>query len=92
MSLLYGHEPVLLGEGVELFAIPVPATLAGKPLRDTGIGSQTGMSVIGVQTGDDLIPQLTAETVLPHRGELLMLGSMDQRRTFAQTFEQPNGS
>ena len=33
MSLLRGYPPVLLGEGVELFSVPVPASLAGRLLR-----------------------------------------------------------
>ena len=87
MSLLHGHEPVLLGEGVELFAIRVPASLAGKTLGQSGIGSRTGMSVLALQQGDQLVTPLTVETSLDAGSELLMLGSLDQRRTFAEAFE-----
>jgi voltage-gated potassium channel len=87
MSLLRGHEPVLLGEGVELFAIPMPPTLAGRPLRESGIGSRTGMSVVALRKDDELTTQLTVETVLPGDAELVMLGSREQRRTFAEAFE-----
>jgi voltage-gated potassium channel len=91
MSLLRGHDLVLLGEGVELFSIPVPRSLAGRPLRDTGIGSRTGMSVIGLQEAGQLVTQFTAETVLSHGAELLLLGSLEQRRSFADYFEaRPN--
>ena len=87
MSLLDGHEPVLLGEGVRLFTVGVPATLAGRPLRDSGIGSQTGMSVIAVRRGEEYISTLTGETILPPDGELLMLGSLHQRRSFGAAFD-----
>jgi hypothetical protein len=46
LSILRGHDLVLLGEGVELFSIPVPASLADRPLRESGIGSKTGLSVV----------------------------------------------
>ena len=36
MSLLHGYPPVLLGEGVELFSVPVPASLAGTPAQRLG--------------------------------------------------------
>jgi Trk K+ transport system NAD-binding subunit len=91
MSLLHKHEPVLLGEGVELFAIPVPPSLAGRPLRDTNIGARTGMSVVALQQDQQLTPQLTVETILPAGAELLMLGSIDQRRVFAEAFEEHDG-
>jgi Trk K+ transport system NAD-binding subunit len=87
MSLLHGHEPVLVGEGVELYAIPVPESLADRPLRESGIGSRTGLSVVALRTGENLEVQLTAETILGSGAELLVLGSRDQRRTFAEAFE-----
>lgn len=87
MSLLRGHEPVLVGEGVELFTIPVPASLAGKPLRESGIGSRTGLSVVALQLKAQLLTQLTAETILEADAQLLMLGSREQRRTFSEAFD-----
>jgi hypothetical protein len=33
---------VILGEGVDLFILPVPRSLAGRTLKDTGIGSRSG--------------------------------------------------
>ena len=87
ISLLDGHDPVLLGEGVRLFTVGVPRSLAGRPLRDSGIGSRTGMSVIGIQQGGQYISTLTAESILPPDGELLLLGSLHQRRTFGEAFD-----
>jgi Trk K+ transport system NAD-binding subunit len=91
MSLLHEHEPVLLGEGVELFAVPVPRSLTGKPLRDTNIGARTGMSVVALQQGEHLTAQLTVETILPAGADLLLLGSLEQRRAFAEAFEGVGG-
>jgi Trk K+ transport system NAD-binding subunit len=86
MSLLRGRPPVLLGEGVELFAVPVPPGLTGRPLKDSGIGSRTGLSVVALQRGEELIAPLTSETVLPGGAQLLMLGSPEQRAAFAEAF------
>jgi K+/H+ antiporter YhaU regulatory subunit KhtT len=88
MSLLEGHPPVLLGEGVELFSIEVPDALAGRLLRDSEIGSRTGMSVVALEHEGRLITELVADTVLPKGGELLMLGSLEQRRSFAAEFDE----
>ena len=89
MAVLRGHPPVLLGEGVELFFVPVPGSLAGKPLRDTGIGSRTGLSVVALRQGEALNGTLTSETVLPAGAELLLLGSQGQRDTFEKLYESP---
>jgi voltage-gated potassium channel len=87
MSLLRGHELVLLGEGVELFSVPVPPFLAGRLLRESGIGSRTGLSVVALQRGAELSTQLTGETVLHGDATLLLLGSIEQRRAFGDLFE-----
>jgi Trk K+ transport system NAD-binding subunit len=86
MSLLRGYPPVLLGEGVELFAVAVPPVLAGRCLRDTAIGSRTGLSVVAVQRGEELITPLTSDTRLPEGAALLMLGNDEQRTAFGEAF------
>ena len=86
MSLLRGHPPVLLGEGVEFFSVPVPASLAGRPLRESGIGSRTGLSVVALQRGEQLTAPLTSDTTLGAGAELLMLGSQEQRAAFGEAF------
>ena len=86
MSLLRGYPPVLLGEGVELFSVRVPPALAGRLLRDSAIGSRTGLSVVALRRGGELTAPLTSETLLPGDAELLMLGSHEQRAAFGDAF------
>jgi K+/H+ antiporter YhaU regulatory subunit KhtT len=79
----------MLGEGVRLFEVPVPSSLAGQPLSQTGIGSRTGLSVVAMEDQRTLTTQLTGETPLPKSGTLVMLGNADQRQRFAEAFEKP---
>jgi voltage-gated potassium channel len=88
MSLVSGDATVTLGEGVRLFELPVPHSLTGKPLSETGIGSRTGLSVVAMDVNGALTTQMTADTVLPKGGKLLMLGSAGQRERFAAAFER----
>jgi Trk K+ transport system NAD-binding subunit len=87
MSLVSGDAAVTLGEGVRLFELRVPPSLAGQPLSETGIGSRTGLSVVAVEEQETLTTQLTGETVLPPGGKLLMLGSDGQRQRFVDAFD-----
>jgi Trk K+ transport system NAD-binding subunit len=88
MSLVNGDSTVMLGEGVRLFQVRVPPSLAGQPISKTGIGSRTGLSVVAIEEQEVVTTQLTAETILPRSGTLLMLGNVDQRQRFAAVFEQ----
>jgi Trk K+ transport system NAD-binding subunit len=87
MSLLRGYELVVLGEGVELFAIEMPPSLQGRRLADSGIGSRTGLSVVALERGGMLVTSLTRDTRLDPDAALIMLGSLEQRRKFAELFE-----
>ena len=88
MSLLRGYELVILGEGVELFSITVPRSLSGKRLADSAIGSGTGLSVVALDRGGTLVTRLTGDTILETGAGLVMLGSVEQRRKFAELFEK----
>ena len=87
MSLLRGYALVVLGEGVELFSVDVPASLLGRRLADTGIGSNTGLSVVALDRDGTLVTRLTGETMLDPGAALIMLGSLEQRRKFAELYE-----
>ena len=87
MSLVSGAAAVTLGEGVRLFELRVPPSLAGQRLSETGIGSRTGLSVVAVEEQETLTTQLTGETVLPEHGKLLLLGSDGQRQRFVEAFD-----
>ncbi|MEM1042616.1 MAG: NAD-binding protein [Bacteroidota bacterium] len=85
-SIIKGKELIVLGEGVNLFSVPTPRSLRGKALAETGIGAQTGMTVVALQQNGSVTTDLSAETVLAAEDELLMLGGSEQRRDFAKLF------
>ena len=85
-ALLNGRGLVLIGEGIDLFTCPVPRQLEGRALRDSAVGSTTGLCIIGLQDGSRLITELHSNTILPSGGELVMIGSLDQYRAFIEAY------
>ena len=85
-SVLEGRELVILGEGVDLLAVDLPASLQGKTLAETGIGSRTGLSVVAVSQNGQLVTSLQSSMRLEPGAELIMLGSVRQRQAFADAF------
>ncbi len=85
-SIIKGKELIVLGEGINLFSVPTPRSLQGKALADTGIGAQTGLTVIALQENGEVTTDLSASTVLTPDAELLMLGGGEQRRDFVDLF------
>lgn len=88
-SRLRGYELVTLGEGVDLFTRPVPAALASLTLADSQIGTRTGLCIVALVTKDGPISSMQRETVLPADAQLVMLGTVDQRRAFTREFGAP---
>jgi uncharacterized protein with PhoU and TrkA domain len=86
-SILQGRELVVLGEGVDLFYMPLPPSLVGKTLADTGIGARTGLNVIAVQKGGRFVTNLTTDHRLSKGSTLVALGSTEQREHFSAVFD-----
>ncbi len=87
MSLLQSRESVILGEGFDLFYVPVPPALVGKNLATSHIRARTGLNVLALrQPGSEVVP-VTAETILESGCELVMLGSESQRLDFTAEFQ-----
>jgi voltage-gated potassium channel len=86
-SIVHNRELIVLGEGVDLFYIPLPESLAGKTIAQTEIGARTGLNVIGVQQDGQLHTDLRAGRLLEVGSSLVAIGGPEQRRAFGELYE-----
>ena len=86
ISYLQERELIVLGEGIDLFVVKVPKSLAGKSLGETHIGSGIGLTVIAIQKDENIITNPPADAILNLNSELLMVGSTEQRDAFISRF------
>jgi Trk K+ transport system NAD-binding subunit len=86
VSKLLGREVVVLGEGVDLFVVPLPKALETKTLAESEIGAKTGLNVIAIQKGDSITTNPGANTLLAPGSELVLIGTSEQRLLFTQSF------
>lgn len=82
VSHAVGRELIVVGEGTELFVEQIPAHLIGVALSASKIGSELGLNVIGIRTNGELVANPPATTELVEGGELVMLGTAEQRQRF----------
>lgn len=82
MSIILERELVVVGEGTELFVEPIPRKLVGRALAASEIGAKTGLNVIGIRAEGHLTPNPAGTTELPEGGELVMIGTAEQRQSF----------
>jgi Trk K+ transport system NAD-binding subunit len=81
-SIVQGRELVVLGEGADLFYLPLPASLAGKTLAEAQIGARTGVNVIAVQEDGRLVTNIARDKPLVRGSHLVALCSAEQREQF----------
>ena len=82
LSIALGRETVVIGEGVDVFVEPIPASLDGKTLAQSGIGANTGLNVIALQTQAGAATQPSAGTLLTSDAQLVLCGTAEQRETY----------
>ncbi len=86
-SIVHDRELIVLGEGIDLFYIPLPESLAGKTIAQTEIGARTGLNVIGGQQDRQLHTDLRAGRLLEAGSSLVAIGGPEQRRAFGELYE-----
>ncbi len=87
VSLVQGRDPVVIGEGVELFNVRVPAKISGETLAESRIGEDTGLVVLAIRTDEDVDANPQPGTVLPGGARLSVLGTLEQFEKFKEKFE-----
>jgi Trk K+ transport system NAD-binding subunit len=85
-SIVQGRELVILGEGADLFSVPVPASLANQTLREAGIGAGTGLQVVAIQEDGKIVANPPPDRRLTKGSALVALGSADERERFRKVY------
>jgi Trk K+ transport system NAD-binding subunit len=85
-ALLEGRELIVVGEGTDLFRIPVPARLAGSTLLESEIGARTGLNVIAIESDGLAANNPSPQTRLQKGHFLVAIGTLEQRQEFAEKF------
>ncbi len=86
LSYIRRRELMVLGEGLHIFELPVPAPLAGQALGESDIGSRTGLTVMAISRDGDVITRLDRDFVFRAGDALLLFGSDEQLREFTRLY------
>lgn len=92
VAMIQDRDLFVLGEEVDLFFLTVPASVAHKTLAQSEIGKKTGLNVIAIQQGEVFQTSPGPHTRLPETGELVVIGTPQQREQFHVVFQVTEGS
>jgi Trk K+ transport system NAD-binding subunit len=90
-NALRPDSTVLLAEGLVVFRVPVPASLAGRTLRDADLPATTGCTLIGIVRSDGCATEIGPETRLPADADLVLMGDGAAEARFLAHANPGNG-
>lgn len=86
INVLKTDEISMFTEGLNIFSVPMPPTLAKKSLIESRIRPLTGCSVVAVKTDGELLVGPDPAVPLGEKDELILIGTTDSEKMFAEMF------
>ncbi len=80
------NDTVVLAEGLEVFRVPCPTSLAATTLAEAEVRSRTGCSVVAIATGGSMVTNPDPRRPLPGAGELVLIGDSASQSAFLEAF------
>ncbi|QEG39078.1 potassium channel family protein [Roseimaritima ulvae] len=85
-NLLRRSDVLLLAEGLDVFRVKIPPSLAGKTLTEAAIRHRTGCNVIAIHTAAGAQVNPNPGTALPADGEIVVIGSDESEQQFLDLY------
>jgi len=79
-------DTLLLAEGVNIFRVHVPSTLAGRTIGESAIRSETDCTVIAVDLGVKRVVNPSREMMLTEGTEMVLIGTLEAEEKFIKRF------
>ncbi|MDH4069318.1 MAG: NAD-binding protein, partial [Ignavibacteria bacterium] len=77
---------LMVSEGLDVFKVPVPPSLRGKTLQDTGVRPKTGCHIIAWNLNGHMEINPGPEEVVPEEGEMVLIGTADGEDRFLKQY------
>lgn len=85
-NLLHRSDLLMIAEGLDVFKVPVPSSLAGKTIAEANIRHRTTCSVIGIDDHDKTMTNPGPESTFPEGGEIVLIGTPSGEAEFLRLF------
>lgn len=85
-NILERNDVVMIAEGLNVFNVQTPQTIAGKSLVESSIRPKTGCSVLAIKQNGEQHINPSPDIVLKEESELVLIGSAEAERKFMADF------
>lgn len=84
-------DHLVLAEGLEMFSVPVAASIAGETLEKLQIPETTGCNIVGVTARGHTFPNPDPREPIPADASLVVIGDVEGEAKFLERFPLPTG-
>lgn len=85
-SFFMNQDAIMLVEGITLFRVTAPRSLAGLTLAHSGIRQDTGCSVVAIRSEGKLTINPDPFEIIREGSEMIVIGTYENERKFLRTF------
>jgi Trk K+ transport system NAD-binding subunit len=86
MNFLEHGETLMVAEGLDVFKIKVPPSLAGKTIAESGIRRKTACTIIAIEQAGKTRVNPDPTQPLPADAEIILIGSVEGESRFLGTY------
>lgn len=88
INILKPNEILMLTEGLNVFRVPVPQSLAGVTIAETGIREKTGCNVVAIHSESAVHINPDPSLQLAKGEELIIIGTAEGEQIFIETYTE----
>jgi Trk K+ transport system NAD-binding subunit len=92
INVIKGDNELMLAEGLSIFRLSIPGSLAGKTLQESRIRERTGCSVIAVTSGGSMQVNPQPEAIMRRGEEIILIGAAEAPKEFLSRFERSSAN
>ena len=85
-NLLDRSDILMVAEGLDVFKLELPSSLAGKTLADSGIRERTDCNVVAIVTETETIFNLDPNLPLQGATEIILIGTVAAENRFLEIY------
>jgi K+/H+ antiporter YhaU regulatory subunit KhtT len=80
----------MIAEGVDVFKVDVPRTLAGLTIRESSVREKSGCSIVALASDDDIKINPNPSTLIEEGQSIILIGNFDAETKFFEQFVDRN--
>jgi Trk K+ transport system NAD-binding subunit len=89
LNLLTRSQILMVAEGLDLFKVPVPRSLAGKTISDSSVRERSGATIVSIVRGEEMQINPDPGTLLLLDEEIILIGTVEAESRFVELFGHP---